>query len=109
MEEEEDEAATVVVVEEEEDEEVEEEEEEVWEGKESSCPVSEERREQERRSTVCREGQRRSNGMHCSVTFAQPARLMWVRLSLRGEMGEVRVCTVWSVMFPQWLRSNLLR
>lgn len=29
-----------------------------------------------------------------------PARLMWVRLSLRGEMGDVRVWIVWSVMFP---------
>ncbi len=59
-----------VVVAEEEDDEVE--EEELWEGKESSCPVSEERREQERRSTVCREVQRRSMGTHCSVTFTQP-------------------------------------
>lgn len=96
-------------------------EEEAWEEKESSCPVSEERREQERRSTVCREEQRRSSGRHPSVTFVQPAtqrrreedrgtahanrtwsatspaRFRCVRLSLRGEMGEVRVCTVWSV------------
>lgn len=83
----EEEAATVVVVvvvvvaEEEEDEEEEvvveeEEEEEVWVGKERSCPISEERREQERRSAICREVQRRSNGTHCSVTFTQPARLM---------------------------------
>lgn len=40
--------------------------------KDSSCPVSEDRREQERRSTVCRELQRRSSGRHCSVTFTQP-------------------------------------
>lgn len=32
--------------------------------KESSCPVSEDRREQERRSTVCREVQRRNSGRH---------------------------------------------
>lgn len=103
---EEDVAATLVVVAEEEDEE---EEVVALEGKESSCPVSEERSEQERRSTVCREVQRRSSGIDCSVTLTQPARLMWVRLSLRGEMWEVSVCTVWSVMFPQWLRSNLAR
>lgn len=42
------------------------------EEKDSSCPVSEDRREQERRSTVCRELQRRSSGTHCSVTFTQP-------------------------------------
>lgn len=48
------------------------EEEEVWDGKESSCPVSEERREQERRSAICREVQRRSNDTHCSVTLQQP-------------------------------------
>lgn len=40
--------------------------------KESSCPVSEDRREQERRSTVCRELQRRSSGRLCSVTFTHP-------------------------------------
>ena len=68
-----------------EDEEEEEEEEQVvlgteedddeglW-GKESSWPLSEERSEQKRRSTVCREAQRRSNGTHCSVTFTQPWR-----------------------------------
>lgn len=42
------------------------------EEKDSSCPVSEDRREQERRSTVCRELQRRSSGRLCSVTFTQP-------------------------------------
>lgn len=79
----EDEAATLVVVvvvvvaEDEEDNEdevavVEEEEAGQWAGKESSCPFSEERREQARRSTVCRVVQRRSNGMHCSVTLMQP-------------------------------------
>lgn len=67
---EEDVAATLVVVvaEEEDEEEVE----VALEGKESSCPVSEERSEQERRSTVCREVQRRSSGMDCSVTLTQP-------------------------------------
>lgn len=40
--------------------------------KDSSCPASEDRREQERRSAVCREGQRRSSGRHCSVTFTHP-------------------------------------
>lgn len=72
MEEEEEAAAVVVVVVVAEVEEEEEAAAEAWEGKESSCPVSEERREQERRSTVCREVQRRSNGTHCSVTFTQP-------------------------------------
>ena len=62
-----------MVVAEEEVVEEEEEEEAECDGKESSCPVSEERSEQERRSTVCREVQRRSNGTHCSVTFTQPA------------------------------------
>lgn len=42
------------------------------EEKESSCPVSEDRREQERRSTVCRQLQRRSSGRLCSVTFTHP-------------------------------------
>lgn len=66
-EEEDDEAATMVVVAV-----AAEEEEEVWDGKESSCPDSEERRVQERRSAVCREVQRRSNDTHCSVTLPQP-------------------------------------
>lgn len=57
----EEEAATVVVTEEEEEEE-----------KESICPVSEGRREQERRSTVCREVQRRNSVRQSSVTFTQP-------------------------------------
>lgn len=56
----EEEAATVVVMEEEEEE------------KESICPVSEGRREQERRSTVCREVQRRNSVRQSSVTFTQP-------------------------------------
>lgn len=67
---EEDVAATLAVVAAEEEDE--EEEEVALEGKESSCPVSEERSEQERRSTVCREVQRRSSGMDCSVTLTQP-------------------------------------
>ena len=38
--------------------------------------------------------------MKLCVSVCVPARLTWVRLSLRGEMGEVRVRMVWSVMFP---------
>ena len=69
--EDEEEEVVVVVLATEEEEEEDDDDEGLW-GKESSWPLSEERSEQERRSTVCREAQRRSSGTHCSVTFTQP-------------------------------------
>lgn len=44
-------------------------------GKCRSWPVSEESWEQQRRSTVWRDVQRRKRGTHCSDIFTQPARL----------------------------------
>lgn len=63
------------------------------EEKDSSCPVSEDRREQERRSTVCRELQRRSSGRHCSVTLTHPethTHTAWTGTLGRGREGTGR-------------------
>lgn len=97
---------TVVVTEEEEEEVAE--EEEVWEGKESSCPVSEERREQERRSTVCREVQRRSIGTHCSVTFTQPETRNTVRQKQSFHSMLTMCCFTCELTLDVWRKLRFI-
>lgn len=69
----------------------EEQEEDTEEEKESSWPLSLGRSEQQRRSAVCREEQRRRSWRVCSVTFTQPARMERER---GGESDPCRIAGV---------------